>query len=1569
MTIRTACSASLVGLHEACVAILRGDCDGALVGGVNLIMTPGATMSMTEQNVLSSDGSCKSFSAEANGYGRGEAITAIFIKDLDRALRDGNPVRAVIRGSATNHDGKTSGMSFPSIDAQEALMRRAYQVAGIEDFSQTGFIECHGTGTPIGDPIETKAVARVFGDAGVYIGSVKPNLGHTEGASGLLSVIKSVLALENAVIPPNIKFLTPNPAIPFASGKLVVPITSTPWPKDRLKRISVNSFGVGGTNAHVVLDSAMYHKDGPIRSSYSQGPQLLLFSANSLQALERMVENYGDYTKERPECIPDLVYTLAHRREHLSHRTFAFTDQGIMEATSTPAKCGRPPALVMVFTGQGSQWSQMGLKLLDSNPNFLNAIRGLDKHLQAVSNLSPEWTLEEELRKSSNKGRMDTARYSQPLTTAIQIALLDALAHLGVHPDAVVGHSSGEIAGAYAAGALTAKEAILIAMYRGASSTTQKRPGAMAAIGMSWEETEEYLLPNVNIACDNSPRSVTISGDIDAVEMVIERIRKLELNVMARKLQVDKAYHSYHMAEIGEHYHSLMADCIEGKKPGRPFFSSVTGSLVDFTLGPKYWQKNMESPVLFRSVVSSILRSEVAANAAFLEIGPHSALAGPLRQLFSHEGIKAPYISAMIRNQDSAESFLSAVGSLWSINVPIALKALIPSGSCLSDLPPYPWDHEESYWYESRISKEHRHRKHRQCDLLGSKLPESTDLEPSWRNVFHLDNAPWIRDHKVGNDIVFPFAGYIAMAGEAVRQIHGVDDGFRLRHVIVNTALIVSDEKSTEIITTFHRDRLTDTLDSQWWKFNITSHSGRAWIRHCTGEVAIQSDFSSSPKVAPSYARKVLVRTWFDALQRNGLDLGPAFQRLENVTANTTKQQAMGTVRNGSIETSKYHLHPTALDAALQLVGVAYTSGESRKHRTRLPTSCDEITISRSYDDFAADAAARAHGSSIVAEVRGFSEGKTILQISGLKLASIDSGDASMLENTHAAGRQVWGADIDFLNTNDLIKLGKDYSMLDPILEELTDLCLLHIQDHVGVLPPGLRHFVDDHVLSLDSARVATANNKILLEPIDALIRRLETTSAYSVALVLQSILKKISTGIFGRSLSWKHDLSSETIESFYDYINRYDLSNFVETLSHCKPNLRVLEFSSWKNSPSESILKCLTLVDARVMCSKYTFMSRQYTFVPEKEDSRPFLEYVTFNLDEDPSEQGFGQYDLIITDNSVYESGNIQYILENIRKLLDPLGHVVLQEPCTTSKLISFVLGTNPHWWTQSDQEAYFEPRTSPAQWHRQLVAAGFEGGDIGDIVSGHTHPYYRPLVLKLPTLPSRARQVTILCGEQGSISLKQSLESSGYEVLQCTLRDWVPSKHDVIALLDEDGPFFEHVTQQSYERMQNFVSTLDNVGVFWITKPCQIHCRDPRYAQVVGAARTMRSELMIDFATCEVDSLASSADLVVQVFQKFQNRSYDGKLRPDFEYAIHNGIVNVNRLYPFSLPSEILIAEPGDRAVLDVEVPGRLSTLHWARRETASVLKTDEVEIDIFSVGLNFRARLTLLNALILC
>jgi acyl transferase domain-containing protein len=673
-----------------------------------------------------------------------------------------------------------------------------------QDFSKTAYFECHGTGTSVGDPIETGAVARVFGESGIHITSVKPNVGHTEGASGLVSLIKAVMSLEHRTIPPNIKFNTPNPKIPFKEAKLTVPVEPTPFPADRCERVSVNSFGLGGSNAHVIVDSARSFNI-PQRAArdaeLEADPQLLLFSAGSAPSLKSTISRYEDwvsYHADMPEKISDLSYTLANRREHLPHRSFK-----VVGANETPASQGRkipgqPVNLVMVFTGQGAQWPRMGRELLLRDDSvFQKTIRTLDKYLTTISE-PPQWTIEEELLKSAKTSRVQKAELSQPLCTAVQIALVDLLASIGVEPAAVVGHSSGELAGAYAAGALTAKEAIIGAYQRGQAAKLQNKKGAMAAVGLGWDEVEPFLsAPRVVVACENSPKSVTLSGDAEAVQETVDRIKEAHPDITARVLKVEKAYHSYHMREIGSDYHAMIEPHLTGRQATKPFFSSVTGTgePEQRKLDAKYWQQNLESPVLFSSAVAGILK--YFKNPAFVEVGPHGALAGPARQIFAKASASPPYLSVMVRNEDCVQSYLTAVGKLFELNVPLDFEAVAPAGQTLPDLPRYPWHYEGEFWVESRMSAEWRFPKFPRHPLLGRRQLESTSLEPSWRNLLNIEDAPWLRDHQVQGAIVFPAAGYFAMAGEAIRQLSGIEESYSLSHVVLSQALMLQEGVDT----------------------------------------------------------------------------------------------------------------------------------------------------------------------------------------------------------------------------------------------------------------------------------------------------------------------------------------------------------------------------------------------------------------------------------------------------------------------------------------------------------------------------------------------------------------------------------------------------------------------------------------------------------------------------------------------------------------------------------------------------------------------------------------------------
>jgi acyl transferase domain-containing protein len=546
MTIRTGCSSALVGLHEACQALYNGDCSSAIIAGTNLILTPTMTIAMTEQGVLSPTGSCKTFDAAADGYARGEAINAIYIKRLDDAIRDGDPIRAVIRSTATNCDGKTPGIAYPSSESHEQMIRRAYRAAQINEIGDTAYFECHGTGTAVGDPLETAAIANVLDRRGTYIGSVKPNVGHSEGASGITSLIKAVLALEHKTIPPNINFSTPNPKIPFEKAKLQVPVEPTPWPEHRRQRVSVNSFGIGGANAHVVIDSAASF-NGFTSSAQEVNrslPNLLVFSGNSSDSLRRNATSIQEYINLNPDRTIDVAHTLGLRRDHLTHRAFSVAGKHLELSISNFQKARpHPPSLAFVFTGQGSQWPGVGVQLMQSFESFRRNIDMMDKVLSGLK-MAPRWTIAEEIMRDIATTQIDKAEFSQPLCTAVQIGLVNLFRQWGIHPSKVVGHSSGEIAAAYAANAITAEAAIIVAYYRGQVTKLQNQPGSMAAVGLGRDHVVKYLVKGVTIACENSPQSVTLSGDTDKVTDVLASIKESSPDTFARQLRVEMAYHS-----------------------------------------------------------------------------------------------------------------------------------------------------------------------------------------------------------------------------------------------------------------------------------------------------------------------------------------------------------------------------------------------------------------------------------------------------------------------------------------------------------------------------------------------------------------------------------------------------------------------------------------------------------------------------------------------------------------------------------------------------------------------------------------------------------------------------------------------------------------------------------------------------------------------------------------------------------------------------------------------------------------------------------------------------------------
>lgn len=1008
-TTDTACSSSLVALHVACQSLRTGESNMAIVGGCHLNMLPEFWISFSKSRLFSDSGRSFSFDSRGTGFGRGEGCGMVILKPLEQARRDNDHIKAIIVGSGINQDGKTPGITMPSGDAQETLMRQVYTNAGLNP-SDVGFVEAHGTGTRVGDPIEATAIRNVLGGGRtprdpLYIGSVKSNIGHLEGASGIVAIIKSALMLERGFILPNYDFKYPNEKIPWKEWNLKVPVSQRPWPRNK-KYISVNNFGFGGTNAHVVLEKVPFTQRGPKNDADlkndNPGRKLFAITANDKNTLEAVMKSLVIYLEQRPEMfqkdlMADVAYTLGQRRSHLQWRVAipALRSFDLIDAiNSQKFSVGKevdPLRIGFIFTGQGAQWYGMGRELYEQYPVFTKAIDYADECLRA---LGAPWSLVEELSKDEKTSAVGAAHISQPSCTAIQLALVDLMRSWGIRPTAVAGHSSGEIGAAYAAGILTFESCMSIAYHRGRLIPVLKQRypdlrGSMMAVGGSKEEFEPLLSElkegEVKIACYNSPSSLTISGDeagIDELKKVVE-----EKQLFNRKLFVDTAYHSHHMNLLAKDYQASI-DALEGPiSTDVRFHSSLLGRRIDGTeLESSYWVQNLTCPVRFNEAVQSMLEPvdghKTGVN-MLVELGPHSALQGPLKQILKAVGgdaAKIPYASPLARKKDAVETALDVAATLFSKGYSVDFEAInFPKPGktpmVLSDLPRYPWNYSSKYWHESRMTQMHKNRTAPRNDILGTLANFSNDLEPTWRNIVRLDDLPWLQHHRIQSLTIFPMSGFISMAVEAASQraiaANVAFDKFELRDVTVAAPLVIPDE-DVEMTTTLRAHQEGTLVSSEVWdEFRICSWTkSKGWKEHCKGLIAVQAHESNGvddarqrlasrvhlqstiADINSSASSPVAMDKLYDNLAEVGVAYGPTFQGINNCKASSSCAQADLLVPDIAKEMPNHYVTNTVIQPAFleSLISMYWPIASVEKEAPDtiyLPSSVSSISISK----------------------------------------------------------------------------------------------------------------------------------------------------------------------------------------------------------------------------------------------------------------------------------------------------------------------------------------------------------------------------------------------------------------------------------------------------------------------------------------------------------------------------------------------------------------------------------------------------------------------------------------------
>ncbi|KAB2571603.1 Highly reducing polyketide synthase easB [Lasiodiplodia theobromae] len=1076
-TLDTACSSSIYCLHNAVCAIANGECDAAVVAGCNLVTSPEQHIGTGRAGVLSATSTCHTFDVSADGYGRAEGVSALFVKRLSSALRDGDNIRAVIRGTAINSNGKTPGITQPSSKFQEAVIRKAYRKAGL-DFQETDYVETHGTGTAVGDPVEVEGIGRSFArkeGPPLLLGAVKTNLGHSEAASGNSSVIKAILALEHGEIPPTYGITKLNPSLNLEKWNMKVITESKKWPS-RIRRASINSFGYGGANAHAILESIDSYLPS-WRAQRSAQPlaktgkmYVLPFSAQSKTSLEARISDIHKqaYVRGIQHDLSNLSFTLANHRTHLRQRGYllanpetSLRDIAPQHLIVSPAGAKKLP-LAFIFTGQGAQYAGMATELLHTCSTFRTTILHLDSVLAALPDEhAPSWTLEQMLRDPTANASysINDATRSQPVCTAVQVAIVDVLRGWGISPQAAVGHSSGEIAAAYAAGLLSAAQAIVIAYYRGVAAGETTTSGAMLAAGIGADEAEDLmrekrLQGKVVVACVNSPQSVTVSGAAEGIEAVLAELQSRKK--FARKLQTGgRAYHSHLIKEIGPLYEQLMQNRLSGVPSPTPdgdvkMFSSVGvrgQALQVFTadttryLEPGYWRANLENSVQFSMAIQNM---NSTGKYHLIEIGPHSALKGPLNQIRTSLGLAEtdlPYTSTLLRNEDADRCLKHLAGTLFlhghSLDFSkVNVYDLASVTSIAADLPPYRWDYtQQLLWHEPRSSVELRNRQFMRHELLGVQQVAGSGLAHGWRNLLRLNEVPWMRDHRLETQVVFPAAGYLATAIEALCQFKGLHakqvlpgSAFEFRDVNILAAFVVNEDSNidAEVHTSMHPRRLsTASVSDLWFDFSISSWVAGESTQHCVGSIRFDTPTQSAAGAASvtlddnSDFERQSMGPWYQQLAATGLRFGPSFQTISSLrtprdrstptsVTTTTLLQRVKLAPDSTHPGTFYPTHPLVIDACLQATLFGSPAGNLNRLRAHLPVffeRCRIVTPTSTAVDGEASIHSRTmadgFGALTVAATMRDQAGAVVVDMSGVRLAlysgmsaAADKGDS-----------------------------------------------------------------------------------------------------------------------------------------------------------------------------------------------------------------------------------------------------------------------------------------------------------------------------------------------------------------------------------------------------------------------------------------------------------------------------------------------------------------------------------------------------------------------------------------------
>ncbi|UKZ48067.1 putative Hybrid PKS-NRPS biosynthetic cluster [Trichoderma virens] len=1594
MTIDTACSSSLVAVHEAVQALRLGTSKVACAAGANLILGPEMMISESKLHMLSPTGRSRMWDASADGYARGEGFGAVILKTLSQAIADKDNIHCIIRETGVNSDGRTNGITLPSSESQTTLIRQTYARAGLDwNKDKCQYFEAHGTGTPAGDPIEARAIHDAFfpskttdgGDV-MYVGSVKTVVGHLEGCAGIAGLIKASEAVRRGVIPPNMLFEKLNPGITPYYKNLKVPQQPVPWPETKdgaLRRASVNSFGFGGTNAHAIIESYVAGNVKPaVQKPESIIPNPLLLSATSTSTLKRMLSTTRDFlASDRSTPLQDVLFTLGerrsqhavraafagHSRERLIEKLQIALDDDSWTGTNVDAKV-KQPRILGVFTGQGAQWPTMGREILKS-----------DQILADKSN-----------------SRLAEAAVAQPLCTAVQVMLVDLLSLAGVQFNVVLGHSSGEIGAAYAAGMISAEEAIRIAYYRGVHASLARgstgKPGAMMAVGLSYDEASDFVEQNfpgrIDVAASNAPASVTLSGDKDAIQEAQAIFQ--DQGTFARLLQVDTAYHSSHMMPCAEPYMESLAACkIEPKQPreGCTWFSSVygdrmEGDMIDSLTG-EYWKDNMVNPVLFSMAVELAANGELPCDVA-LEVGPHPALKAPFTQTYKQTGAaELPYQGVLGRGKHDVECIGEALGFLWTylgklgssgINFRNFTKAFDSDSSpqLATNLPAYPWDHSQSFWKESRKSRNFRSKPDVRHPLLGDRSTEDIDQSMVWRNILRIEELPWLDGHRVEGQVIYPAAGYLVMALESCnalalgREVELIE----LYDVEIGNAIPLSEETpGVETLFTLKPAKLdpkADTTIAEWACYSPAGDLNAPWRCNASGSVRVvfgAADDDALPRrVAPVVSlSNVEIDRFYTSLTEIGLNYTGPFRALEEI--HRKSGMSSSTATQAPAKELSTIIHPAILDAAFQSIFAAFCwPGDGTLRAPYVPTKLRKLRIvnrrlvesarSLQVDSYVTESSAQ----NLTADLDIFESdtNKGIIQLESLTCTALVPAGPRDYKELYT--RPQWELDVASAVASLPTTRGdnvEDLELVD-LCERLTYYYLRQLNDKIdrSEVPAMVWHFqrifewIDYLFPWIEEGTHPTIRKEWKSDTYEWLDQQRAKFPGQVDLQLITAVGENLAEVVRGQTTMLEHMIKDDVLNRFYKFGLGFQRANgfmgrIAKQVAHRYPRMKILEIGAGTGGATKGILESLGTT-----FESYTFTDISTGFFEAAAEAfAPWVDKMIFkplNAENDVIEQGYTEksYDFIIASNVLHATKTLSETMRNVRRLLKPGGHLLLLEVTSEIVRVKLMMAGLSGWWLGGDDGRRYGPTITRDQWDSLLKNTGFSGVDhvIHDFVDESKYMTSVMIsqavdsdvaLLRQPLLTSADHPVwtcppiTIVGGAFGNVVSRTVKVLSAVPGLNPQIKlaktlaevasTAVPTTAIVI-LEDLDEPVLQRFTQEKLTALQKTLP--ESRQLLWVSHKARSD--DPYGNLSVGLCRGLSAEYPhvavqhIDFEDDMTDSSVSIiAGAVIRLIYAAQ-RKFNGEVlwTSEPELLVKDGKLQILRILPDTLLNDRLNA-----------------------------------------------------------